>query len=55
MNADGPSQGRADPEGLATAAASLPAQAGTGARAAASRSGTYNEDTLVPSMGAMFL
>jgi hypothetical protein len=54
MSAAGPSQGRADPEGLTTAAPSLPAQVGTGGRAAASRSGTYSEDTLVPSVGATF-
>ncbi len=40
------------PEGLTTAAPSLPAQAGTGGRGAASRSATSSEDTSVPSVGA---
>jgi len=55
MSAAGPSQGaKSHPEGLTTAAPCLPAQAGTGGRAAASRCGTSSEDTLVPSVGATF-
>ena len=51
MSAAGPSQGAKAPSGLSPAAPVLPAQDGTGQRAAASGCGMSSEDTPVPSVG----
>jgi phosphomannomutase len=49
-----PSQGAKAPEGLTTAAPSLPAQAGTGGRGTASRGDTSSAAHAVASVGALF-
>ncbi|WP_332777881.1 aminoglycoside phosphotransferase family protein [Polaromonas sp.] len=50
---DGPPLGKLAPEGLTSAAPSLPAQAGTDGRAAASRSGTSSAVREATSVGAL--
>ena len=52
--AAGPPQGETAPSGLSPAAPDLPAQAGTGRRAADSGSGLYSAAHEVASVGAMF-